>query len=139
MKRACFSLLFLWMGVSQPLSRAATPDEQSSAFFARGLAAEQRGDFIAAENCYLLTLRLNPGHTEATARLADFERRNVVGTRERASILTLPELNYSLRNMSDAERETKFLEILALLNRLTGIEFSLETDGETHPIALAQL
>jgi len=130
MKRACFSLLFLWMGVSQPLSRAATPDEQSSAFFARGLAAEQRGDFIAAENCYLLTLRLNPGHTEATARLADFERRNVVGTRERASILTLPELNYSLRNMSDAERETKFLEILALLNRLTGIEFSLETDGE---------
>lgn len=133
MKRSPLSLVILWMGMSQSHSHAVTSEEQAAAFFARGVAAEQRGDFIAAENCFLLTLRVIPGHLEATEKLADFERRNVVGAEARASIITLPQLNYNLRDMSDGERETKFLETLSLLNRLTGIEFSLETEGEPVP------
>ena len=133
MKRSSLSLVILWMGMFLSAAHSATPDEQAAAFFARGVAAEQRGDFIAAQNCYLLTLRVNPAHAEATEKLADFERRNVVGAEARASIITLPQLNYSLRDMSDGERETKFLETLSLLNRLTGIEFSLETEGEPVP------
>ena len=51
-----------------------TPDEQADAFHQRGVAAEQRGDLMAAENCYALALRVSASHPAALASMAEFER-----------------------------------------------------------------
>ncbi|MBP6784933.1 MAG: SUMF1/EgtB/PvdO family nonheme iron enzyme [Verrucomicrobiales bacterium] len=107
-----------------------TVAEQAEDFYQRGLAAEKREDFIAAGNCYTLTLRVNPGHAESLARMADLEERNVFGTEAKAKVIILPNLEYNVTNRDAAEREAKFSDTLALLERLTGLDIVLETDGE---------
>lgn len=121
-----------------PSAEALTPAEQANAFYTRGLTAERRGDFLAAGNCYALTLRLAPSHAEALARFADMEQKNVTGTEARSKAITLPFLRYDLLEISPMrvgsydppKREAKFLETLALLNRLTGLNFTLEMGGQ---------
>jgi len=61
--------------ISASAARAATPAEQADAFHARGLAAEQRGDLVAAENCYTLALRVIASHPAAMASLAELEEK----------------------------------------------------------------
>lgn len=122
-----------------PSADALTPAEQANAFYTRGLTAERRGDFLAAGNCYALTLRLSPSHAEALARIADMEQKNVTGTEARSKAITLPFLRYDLLEISPMrvgsydppKRESEFRETLALLNRLTGLNFSLEMAGHS--------
>ncbi|MBE2282869.1 MAG: hypothetical protein IAE77_05350 [Prosthecobacter sp.] len=52
-----------------PLIHAASLQEQADAFFARGEAAEKRGDTQLAEVCYQLALRAQPGHFGAMEHL----------------------------------------------------------------------
>ena len=66
----------LFAGVAlSSLSRAnaLTADEQTNNFFARGVAAERRGEMDVAERCYALTVRANPSHAEALDRLKDLQ------------------------------------------------------------------
>jgi tetratricopeptide (TPR) repeat protein len=48
---------------------ALTPGEQADDFFARGVAAEQRGDSRVARNCFQLALRADPNHQKTLAKL----------------------------------------------------------------------
>lgn len=107
-----------------------TVAEQAEAFYRRGLEAEKRQDFIAAGNCYALTLRVNPGHAESLARMADLEKRNVLGAEAKAKTIILPALEYNLSDADAPRRETRFQDTLALLTRLTGLGFILEMEGE---------
>jgi len=107
-----------------------TVAEQADAFYQRGLEAEKHEDYIAAGNCYALTLRVNPGHAESLARMAELEKRNVFGAEAKAKTIILPALEYNLSDADASRRETRFQDTLALLTRLTGLSFVLEMEGE---------
>jgi len=74
MKSMCALKLLPCVGLIVSLSGqllSLTPEEQADAFHARGLAAEQRGDLVAAENCYTLALRVVASHPSALSSLAE--------------------------------------------------------------------
>ncbi len=131
MNRSFLSFLFLWMGLSLPLSRAATPNEQAEAFFARGLAAEQRGDFIVADHCLELTLRANPGHAQAQTKLKELEARQDTWTEEKARKVVL---NHFKVDISEGQhppiRESNLRRMWDEITRESGIPVIFENDGQ---------
>lgn len=54
---------------------ALTPGEQANDFYARGAAAEKRGDIKVARNCYQLALRVDPNHRETLLKLGEHAKK----------------------------------------------------------------
>lgn len=74
-------------------AEALTQNEQADAFLARGIAAEKRGEMVAAENCYVLALRVIPNHRTTQVRLAELEKTKP-SPEERAKTVIVPRVMF---------------------------------------------
>lgn len=103
---------------------ALTPAELADSYHARGLAAEKRGDFDVAENCYTLALRTLPGHPGSTASMANLVKQRPVlaplqikNLEQKAKTQILPTVQFQRATIEEAIEDFRMK---------TGIRFHID-------------
>lgn len=123
---------FLSLFLLTSLLQAASIQEQADAFFARGEAAEKRGDTKLAEVCFQLALRAQPGHAGATEHLKKTAILPAGGTNDPkvSGKLIYPKIQFNGATMDEA------VEFLRVKSREIdpvgrGVDFILAPDSQS--------
>ncbi len=131
MKYINYYLISIFSGLLPMATNAATPAEQAEAFFERGLAAEQRGELFVADHCYALTLRVDPDHANAQAKIKELESREDWSTEIMAKKAIIANFTVAVYQGTPAiYREASLNRMCENITRETGIPVVLEYDSQ---------